>query len=121
MTIYSDIILDHSRFPRNYGSLKNPTQSVEVKNPLCGDEITMEVIIRDGIVKEVGFIGQGCAISTASASLLSTEIVGKTTDEIKKISKEDVLRLLHVDLSPNRLKCALLSLEALKKLLMQKE
>ncbi|MCA9371382.1 iron-sulfur cluster assembly scaffold protein [Candidatus Woesebacteria bacterium] len=119
MSIYGDIILDHYHNPRNYKTISQKTHAVEVKNPLCGDELTMEAIIKGGKLIDIGFSGQGCAISLASASLLTEFVKDTPVEELKGITPEDVVGLLHVELSPNRLKCALLSLEALKKILSQ--
>jgi nitrogen fixation NifU-like protein len=88
-----------------------PDARYEGANPLCGDRITMMLGIRDGMVAEVAFTGRGCAISQASASLLTDEIKGKPVDEVAKITPADVLDLLGIEISPARLKCALLSLD----------
>ena len=86
----------------------------EGSNPLCGDRITLMLGIRDGVVAEVGFTGRGCAISQASASLLTDEIKGKPLDEVAKLNTQDLLDLLGIEISPARLKCALLSLDTLE-------
>ncbi len=111
--LYRDYILEHYRHPHNFGVLDSPTASYEGSNPLCGDRITMMLGISDGVVQEVAFTGRGCAISQASASLLTDEIKGKTVEEIEKLTPEDVLELIGVEISPARLKCALLSLDTL--------
>ncbi|MEN9328254.1 MAG: hypothetical protein RI947_1062 [Candidatus Parcubacteria bacterium] len=116
-SIYQDIILDHYRNPRNNGHLARHTHKVTVNNPLCGDLLTFEIYDENGIVKEIAFSGSGCAISQASASMLTEYAVGKSNDELKKIDKDIVLEMLGIELSPNRIKCALLSLEGLHKLL----
>jgi len=115
--LYRDFILDHYRNPRNAGTLEAPDASFEDTNPLCGDKIRMDVKLRDGTVSDVKFRGRGCAISQASASLLTEEIKGKTLDEINRLSKEDVLANLGINISPARLKCALLGLKVLKEAL----
>jgi nitrogen fixation NifU-like protein len=109
--LYRDYILEHYRHPHNFGVLETPTASYEGSNPLCGDRITMMLGISDGIVREVAFTGRGCAISQASASLLTDEIKGKTVEEVERMTPEDVLDLIGIDISPARLKCALLSLD----------
>jgi nitrogen fixation protein NifU and related proteins len=109
--LYRDYILEHYRHPHNFGVLETPTASYEGANPLCGDRITMMLEVEDGIVKDVAFTGRGCAISQASASLLTDEIKGKPVAEVEKMTPEDVLDLIGVDISPARLKCALLSLD----------
>jgi nitrogen fixation NifU-like protein len=109
--LYRDYILEHYRRPHNFGVLDAPTASYEGSNPLCGDRITMMLGIADGVVSEVAFTGRGCAISQASASLLTDEIKGKTVAEIEKMTPDDLLDLIGIEISPARLKCALLSLD----------
>jgi nitrogen fixation protein NifU and related proteins len=111
--LYRDYILEHYRHPHNFGTLDAPTASYEGSNPLCGDRITMELGIQDGVVREVAFTGRGCAISQASASLLTDEVKGKTVEEIEKLTPDYLLDLIGVEISPARLKCALLSLDTL--------
>ena len=114
-SVYSEIILDYYRHPRNKGRLSHPQIRAKDSNPLCGDivEIQMEL---DGSknVKDVKFDGQGCAISQASASMLTELVKGKSLDEVRKLSKEEILSLIGGQLSAVRLKCALLSLKVLK-------
>ncbi len=112
--LYRDYILEHYRRPHNFGVLESPTASFEGANPLCGDRITMMLGIRDGIVEEVAFTGRGCAISQASASLLTDEVKGKPVAEVSALTADDVLDLLGIEISPARLKCALLSLDTLE-------
>ncbi len=109
--LYRDYILEHYRRPHNFGVLESPTASYEGSNPLCGDRITMMLGISDGIVRDVAFTGRGCAISQASASLLTDEIKGKTVREVELMRPDDLLELIGVEISPARLKCALLSLD----------
>jgi len=109
--LYRDYILEHYRRPHNFGILEDPDARFEGANPLCGDRITMMLGIRDGVVAEVAFTGRGCAISQASASLLTDEIKGKRVEEVEKMTPDDVLDLLGIEISPARLKCALLSLD----------
>ena len=113
MSIYQDIILDHYRNPRNKHALANPTASAHLRNPLCGDVIRVDVIVHDGIVTDVGFEGSGCAISQASASMMTEYAKGKTNEALKKIDKDFIVEMLGLELSPTRLKCALLAWEAL--------
>ena len=113
--MYRELILDHYKNPRNHGTLDPADFSYEDDNPLCGDRIRMDIRVdENNRVKEVAFSGKGCAISQASASLLTEEILGKTLDEVKQINKEQILELLGIPLGPTRLKCALLSLKVLK-------
>lgn len=113
--MYREVILDHYKNPHNHGTLEQPDFSFEDDNPLCGDRIRIDVQVgADNKVTAVAFSGQGCAISQASASLLTDHIMGKSLEEVKQITKEDILDLLGIELGPVRLKCALLSLKVLK-------
>jgi nitrogen fixation protein NifU and related proteins len=113
--IYREIILDYYRNPRNYGKIQNPDVAQKDSNPLCGDELEMHLNIRDNKVADVKFTGKGCAISQASASMLTELIMGKDFDYVKKLSKEDIFDNLGLhELGPARIKCALLSLKVLK-------
>ena len=112
--IYKDIILDYYRNPRNFGDLQNPDVRAKDSNPLCGDIIEMQLKINDGKVGDIRFKGKGCAISQASASMLTEVVKGKTLDQIKAMGKPDVLQLLGIDPGPTRIKCALLGLKVLK-------
>jgi nitrogen fixation protein NifU and related proteins len=114
-SIYSEIILDYYRYPRNKGALSHPQIHARDSNPLCGDVVEMQLELDEKkVVKDVKFNGQGCAISQASASMLTELVKGKSLDEVRKISKEDVLSLIGGQLTAVRLKCALLSLKVLK-------
>ena len=112
--LYRDYILEHYRRPHNFGPLEAPTASYEGSNPLCGDRITMQFAVRDGIIERVGFTGRGCAISQASASLLTDEIKGKPLADVARMGSDEVLDLLGIEISPARLKCAVLSLDTLQ-------
>lgn len=112
---YRENILDHYRHPRNVGKLEHPTHSHEEHNPLCGDVIRMDLHVNeDNIIDQVAFTGKGCAISQASASMLTEMIQGKSLEEAKQIGKEQILEALGIEIGPVRLKCALLSLKVLK-------
>jgi nitrogen fixation protein NifU and related proteins len=117
MSIYQEIILEHYQRPRNYGQIKKPTGILTVNNPLCGDVITMTVIVKGEKVREIKFTGEGCAISKASASMLTEYAKGKSNEQLRKIDSTFIIKMLGVELGPNRLKCALLPLEALQKLI----
>jgi len=113
--IYREIILDYYRNPRNYGKIENPDISKKDSNPLCGDELEMHINLKDNKISDVKFTGKGCAISQASASMLTELIMGKDFEFVKELTKEDVLENLGLhDLGPARIKCALLSLKVLK-------
>jgi len=112
---YRDYILDHYRNPRNFGHLDSPTVSAEELNPLCGDVIRMELLVdADGIVKDVRFSGRGCAISQASASMLTEIVKGMRLEDVAKLSKDVVLENVGIGISPTRMKCAMLGLRVLK-------
>ena len=115
--LYRDYILEHYRRPHNFGVLEAPSASYEGANPLCGDRITMQLTVADGVVSEVGFTGRGCAISQASASLLTDEIRGKPVADVTAFGAADLLDLLGIEISPARLKCAMLSFDSLQHLL----
>ncbi len=113
--IYREIILDHYRNPRNKGKLAIADVSVHDSNPLCGDEIDMHLKIDSNTVQDVKFEGRGCAISQASASMLTEMVMGKDLEFIKELKKEDILENIGLtNLGPARIKCALLSLKVLK-------
>jgi nitrogen fixation NifU-like protein len=115
--LYRDYILEHYRRPHNFGPLDNATVSQDGANPLCGDRLTLQLRIDGDHVDAVGFTGRGCAISQASASLLTDEIKGKPLDKAAGMTSGDVLELLGIEISPARMKCALLSLETLQQAL----
>ena len=112
---YREIIIDHYKNPVHRGQLEQKDFSFEDENPLCGDFIHVDLTLDETQkVKDAVFNGHGCAISQASADLLLDAIRGKTLDEVKKMNKQDVLDLLGIELSPVRLKCALLPLKVVK-------
>ena len=115
--LYRDYILEHYRRPHNFGPIEGATASHEGANPLCGDRITLQVRVLGGKVDGVGFTGRGCAISQASASLLTDEIKGKLLEHAADLVPQDVLDLLGIYISPARMKCAMLSLDTLQKTL----
>src|SRR6266542_2130139 len=112
--LYRDYILEHYRRPHNFGVLDNATATQEGANPLCGDRITLQLRVIGDQIAGVGFTGRGCAISQASASLLTDEVKGKPIDEAAAMKANDVLDLLGIEISRARMKCALLSLETLQ-------
>lgn len=113
--LYRELILDHYKNPRNAGILDPADINYEDDNPVCGDHIHLTLRTDENdVVTDVGWEGQGCAISQAAASMLYEMLVGKSLEEIRGTTKEDVLEMLGVQLGPVRLKCALLSLKVLK-------
>lgn len=115
LDIYSENILDHYRNPKNFGKMEDPDVKFRELNPLCGDEYEFQLKFSDGSVKDVKFSGDGCAISMASASMLSELVMGKKVSDLEKISEGDVFKLLGVTVSPARMRCALLPLSVLKR------
>ncbi|MEM3395406.1 MAG: iron-sulfur cluster assembly scaffold protein [Nitrososphaerota archaeon] len=109
-----DEILDHYRNPRNYGEIENPDIHAKDSNPLCGDVVELFIRVKDGVISDVKFKGKGCAISQASASKLTEKLIGMRIEDVKNLSRQDILDMLGIELSPVRLKCALLSLKVLK-------
>ncbi len=112
--IYREIILDHYKNPRNRGTLDPHDFSYEDVNPLCGDEVRIDVRVENDRISEIAFSGRGCAVSQASASILTEMVEGLPLDEVKAITKDDLLDEIGIPVSPARLKCALLSLKVLK-------
>jgi nitrogen fixation NifU-like protein len=111
---YKEYILDHYRNPRNFGHLERVDAAAEDLNPLCGDKIRFELELEDGRVKDVRFSGKGCAISQASASMLSEAIKGEKLEDVARWTREAVLESVGIGISPARLKCALLGLKVVK-------
>jgi nitrogen fixation protein NifU and related proteins len=111
---YREYILDHYKNPRNFGRLEGADISHEEENPLCGDVVGIDLRVEDGNIADVRFHGRGCAISQASASLLTERLKGMKLEDAKQIGKDDVLEELGIEISPARIKCALLSLKVLK-------
>lgn len=112
--LYKELIIDHYQHPHNHGTLPDATNTYEDSNPLCGDKIRMEMKIQDGIVTDIKFTGKGCAISQATASMLTDEVKGKSLQDLKNIDKQTVLDMLGIPLGPSRVKCALLPLKVIK-------
>ncbi len=113
--LYREQILEHYKHPHNFGELDDADLEFEDTNPLCGDELRVQLKVDDDRrITDVAFSGQGCAISQASASMVSDEIRGMSVDELLKLDKQFVLELLGIDISATRMKCALLSLKVLK-------
>ncbi|MEF8830236.1 MAG: iron-sulfur cluster assembly scaffold protein [Halobacteriales archaeon] len=108
--MYRQQILEHYRNPRNYGELEDPTFSHVGENPMCGDEITVDVDLADDgeTIERVAFRGDGCAISQASASMLTEKLPGMTLDDVADLDRDDAIDMLGVDISPMRVKCAVL-------------
>ena len=117
MNIYRQKILQHYKNPHNKGHLDTPGKKAELINKSCGDEIKIEVVIKDNKVTEIAFTGHGCVISIATASILTDYVKNKSIEEIKKITSEELIKLIGIEITPARLKCLLLPLEAIQKAL----
>jgi nitrogen fixation NifU-like protein len=109
--LYRQQILDHYKNPRNYGDLDEPTFSHVGENPMCGDTIEMDVVLDDQeeTIERVAFEGDGCAISQAAASMLSEQLKGMAIEELQAMDRDDMTEMLGVDISPMRVKCAVLA------------
>ncbi len=117
LDMYREHILELYKSPSNFGTLKNSSHESTEYNSVCGDEITVQLLILDGKVKDAKFNGSGCVLSMVSASLITDKIKGMEIEDVKKLDKRDILKLLKVPITPARIKCILLPLEATKKAL----
>jgi nitrogen fixation protein NifU and related proteins len=115
MDLYRANILDHYKHPRNFGHLTGDHVTHEELNPSCGDKISMEVKMNNKIIEDIRFTGVGCAINQASASMLTEKVKGMKTKDIMKLTLADMEKLLGTNLTPSRVKCALLPLEVIQK------
>jgi len=113
--LYREQILEHYKRPHHWGTLDDPDLEFHDTNPLCGDELTVQLAVDDeGVVTDVAFSGQGCAISQAAASMAGDEVIGMRVDDVLRLDRSFVLDLLGIDISATRMKCAMLSLKVLK-------
>jgi nitrogen fixation NifU-like protein len=113
--LYREVIIEHYKNPGFRGELNPNDYSFEDENPVCGDHIRVDLRVDEtGKITDARFSGEGCAISQASADLLIESVIGKNIDEVKSLSKQDVLDLLGIELGAVRLKCALLPLKVIK-------
>lgn len=115
--VYSKQVLELYRNPSNFGLLENSTSEATEYNTACGDEITIQIIVKNGEIKNAKFSGSGCVLSTVIACLLTTKIKGMKVDDVKGMDKEDIKKLFRAKIKLARMKCALLPLEAVKKAL----
>lgn len=120
-SLYREIIIEHHKTPHNFGTLDPADYTAEDTNPLCGDQIRMDLRVQDNVVTDVAFSGRGCAVSIASASMLTDMIKGMTLDEVRAITKDDLLEEIGIPVSPARIKCATLGLNVLNLSLALKE
>ena len=114
--LYSKTMLELYKSPSNFGTLKNPTHKAAEQNAICGDDIDVQLIVKEGVIREVKFSGSGCVISLVSASLLTDRIKGMKLKDSQKLNKEDILKLLRFKVPSSRVECALLPLKAIKKI-----
>jgi len=112
--LYTEQILERWKNPRNYGEIDDKTVEAEDSNPLCGDRIKIALKVQGKKIVDAKFTGTGCSISQASADLMTEFVIGKDASILRKLNKDDVLRILGIELTAVRLKCALLSLKVLK-------
>ena len=112
--LYRENILDHYKHPRNRGTLEHPDITYEDANPLCGDQLRIDLRVEDGKIAQIRHSGHGCSISQAAASMLCERMEGRPLEEVRQLTREDMLEMLGIELGPVRLKCALLALKTLK-------
>ncbi|MEK6869801.1 MAG: Fe-S cluster assembly sulfur transfer protein SufU [Nanoarchaeota archaeon] len=112
--MYRENILDHYKNPHNHGELKNPDIKFTENNPLCGDVLTVNLKLNNHNIGDVKFRGRGCAISQSAMSMLTDEIKGKSLEEVKNIKREDIVKMLGIEIGVVRTKCAMLGLVAVK-------
>jgi len=115
--LYQDELLEHYKHPHNFGEVEEPACRITETNSSCGDSLTLSLRIEEGVVREAKFVGQGCAVSVASTSLLTDYIRGKSVEDIKKIDLEFMQDLIGATVSPGRIKCLTLGARALMNLL----
>ena len=114
---YREQILDHYREPRGQGTLDPCDALAAVTNPMCGDEVAVTLRIAEGVLSEFAFVGRGCAISQAATSMLTEELVGQSIEQIRAMGLDDMRELLGIELSPARVRCAVLGLGAVQEAL----
>ncbi len=118
-SLYREVLLDHYWNPRNHGTLPHPDASAEEDNPLCGDRVRLDLAFSNEKISDVRFTGTGCAISQAATSMLTENLAGMKTADAKKLTEKEMLNILSVNISPARLKCALLGWKALQRAISQ--
>ncbi len=114
MNIYQEELMDHYRNPRNHGRLPHPDFTSGEYNPSCGDSIALEGCVKHNMLAEIAFVGKGCVISQAAASMLTEACKGKPVNDLLALDKDFILTMIGIQLGPTRLKCALLPLQALQ-------
>ena len=119
--MFREDIMEIYKNPSNRGIMNNPTVSVLEVNPFCGDEVNLQLKISEGKIEEIKFIGSACMVSTVSSSLLTEAVTGKSLEEVKRFQKDDLLKIINLNLTTSRVKCATLALEALQKAIKEYE
>jgi len=112
--MYKEHILELYKSPSNFGILENASHEATEYNSICGDEVTVQLLVKEGVVKDIKFSGSGCVISIVAASLLTDKVKGMKVKDIKILKPQEMLNLLKLKLNPARVKCALIGLEAVK-------
>ena len=112
--MYQELLVEHFKYPQNKKILTNPTFSVGDYNPSCGDRLSMQGLIENNVIIDLGFDGSGCVISQAAASMLTELVIGKTVDQARTLTQQDITSMIGIPLGPTRLKCALLCLQVLQ-------
>jgi len=112
--MYREHILELYKSPSNFGVLKNPSHEKTAYNSVCGDEVTVQILVKDDIIKDIKFSGSGCVISMVASSMLTEKIKNMAVSDVKNMKGEDILGMLNMKLNLARVKCALLSFEAVK-------
>ncbi|MFC2142810.1 iron-sulfur cluster assembly scaffold protein [Candidatus Aenigmatarchaeota archaeon] len=115
MVKYEELIIDYYRNPRNKGIIENPDIKEHISNPVCGDSITIYMRIKSDIIEEIKFMGNGCAISMAAISMFCEKAEGLFLKDVEKMTEEDIKKMLNIDLSPSREKCATLGFHIVQK------
>ncbi|PIN81094.1 SUF system NifU family Fe-S cluster assembly protein [Candidatus Woesearchaeota archaeon CG10_big_fil_rev_8_21_14_0_10_32_9] len=113
--LYREVLLDHYKNPHNKGIILKPNIHKEDSNPLCGDMVEIFIRLKGEKIENITFEGKGCVISQTSASILTDELKGKTLKDVQNMTREDLLDLIGLQLTPTRVKCAMLPLSAIKK------
>jgi len=116
-SMYREHILELYKSPSNFGILENATHESTAYNSICGDEITVQLLIKNNKINDIKFHGSGCVISLVSSSLLTDKLKGMKIKDVMRLEKKDILQLLKIPITSSRIKCALLPLEATKKAL----
>ena len=112
--MYKEHILELYKSPENFGILENATHKHTETNASCGDEITMQLLVKDGRIADVKFYGSGCVMSTVSSSMLSSKVKGMSVENAKKLGREDIIKMLKINVNAGRIKCVVLPLYAVK-------